>query len=275
MGRFDGKVVMITGMASGIGQGVAQSFAKEGAIIAGGDFNEEDGRKEIESLVSDGTTAFFHKLDITKEEEVKAFVDETVKRYGRIDISVNTAGAAKLGYITNLDSEDFDFCLKTLLYSTFYNVRYVAREMKKTGGGSIINLSSANSTVPYIAYSGYCSAKAGVDMLTKVAALELGPYKIRVNVISPGLIQTPMTRDFTNIESVKAEYLRKTPAGRLGIPEDIANAVMFFADEKNGYVTGVRMLVDGGQDLEAYPDIFESAPELMSAIGHYEDQYQG
>lgn len=274
-GRFEGKVVMVTGMASGIGQGVVQAFAKEGAIIAGGDFNEESGKKEIESLVAQGTKAFFHQLDITHEDEVEGFVKEVIKQYGRIDVSVNTAGAAKLGFITDMATEDFDFTLKTCMYSIFYNMKYVGREMKKTGGGAIVNVSSANSTVPYLGYSGYCAAKSAVDMITKVAALEFGPNHIRVNVVSPGLIQTPMTRDFTNIPAVKAEYLGKTPVGRLGDPKDVANAIMFFADENNGYVTGVRMLVDGGQDLEGYPDIFDAEPGLIAAIGHYDDQYKG
>ncbi|OLS33763.1 SDR family NAD(P)-dependent oxidoreductase [Bacillus sp. MRMR6] len=275
IGRFAGKVVMVTGIASGIGNGVLKAFANEGAKIIGGDINEELGKKEIESLIAEGTEAMFFKLDITDESQMESFVKAAIDRFGRIDVSCNCAGASRAAYITDFDFKDFEFNLRTCLYSTLFNVKYVGREMKKSGGGAIVNISSANSTIPYMGYAGYCSAKAGVDILTKCAALELAPFNIRVNVISPGLIDTPMTRDFLGNEAVKDEYMAHTPVGHPGTPQDIANAALYLADPNNKYVTGVRLLVDGGQDLKTYPDIFKVWPELADAIGKHEDQFQG
>ena len=197
-GRFDGKVAFVTGAASGIGAEISRQFVREGATVIGGDISEENLAVMVAELGDSYVPAV---VNVTDEAQIEAALGAAVARFGRLDIAVNNAGLSRGAPIVDLEEEMWDLTVDTVLKGCFLCTKHEARAMRENAdGGVIVNIASLNAHVPMHTGAGYASAKAGVEMFTKSSALELARYRIRVNAVLPGLIDTPLTqRRITNL----------------------------------------------------------------------------
>ena len=253
-GRLAGKVAVITGGASGIGWQTVQLFVTEGAKVVIGDNNAALLGQRGSELGS--ATAATAAVDVTQESDIERLVGLAVDRFERIDVAVNCAGIGFLGAVDEHPVDRWRAVLDVCLTGTFLAVKHEARMMLDHGGGAIVNISSISGRQVSEGMAAYCSAKAGVDMLTRVAAVELGPRGIRVNAIAPGFVETPMTAP-TRGESRQA-FLDAIPLGRAGQPTDIARAALFLVSEEAAWVNGETLVVDGGA-------VQREAPRFLSA----------
>lgn len=255
MGSLDGKVAIVTGGASGIGKRTAEVFVQEGARVYIGDVNPDGVGAMVGSLghnYADGIA-----VDIRNEGQVQAMVEGAVKRFGRLDIAFNNAGVGGFSPIQDYALEDFQRIVDICLTGTFLCIKHEAKHLIGAGhGGSIINIASLNAIQATEGFAAYCPAKAGVAMLTKVAALELGRHKIRVNAIGPGLIHTPATAGFQGMPTVYQGFIENSPMGRAGEPEDVAQLAVYLASDVSSLMTGQTLYIDGGQSLKKYPELF-------------------
>ena len=248
--RLNGKVAMITGGAAGIGKATAQLFAKEGAKVAICDVSEVLGEELVKTL---GRDAMFSKVDVTSRAEVQQWVEQVAAKYGRVDILVNNAGITRDGQfikmkdgelVKQMGEDAFDSVISVNLKGVFNCAQAVAPFMVKQQGGVILNASSVVGLYGNFGQTNYVATKAGVIGMTKVWARELGKYGIRVNAVAPGFIMTEMVARMP--EEVLAGMRAKTPLGRLGEPEDIANTYLWLASDEAAYVHGATISVDGG-----------------------------
>lgn len=255
MGRLDGKVAIVTGAASGIGKTTAETFVAEGARVL------------LADLDSDGIGALIGQLghnyadgavtDIRDEAAVEKMVAQAVRRFGRLDIAFNNAGVGGFSPIQDYPLADFERVVGICLTGTFLCIKHEAAAFISQGrGGSIINIASLNAIQPTEGFAAYCSAKAGVAMLTKVAALELGRRDIRVNAIGPGLIHTPATSGMTALPGLEDAFIHEAPIGRAGEPEDVAKLATYLASDDSTLMTGQTLYIDGGASLKKYPELF-------------------
>lgn len=248
--RMKDKVVLVTGGAAGIGKATALRFAEEGAKVVICDVNESAGQETLKLL---GEGAAFYKVNVASQQEVRAWVDAVITRYGRIDVIVNNAGVLrdgqlvkfKEGQLTGQMSEaDFDLVISINLKGVFNCAQAVAPVMMKQGGGVILNASSVVGLDGNFGQTNYVATKFGVIGMTKVWARELGKYHVRVNAVAPGFIATDMVTSMP--EKVLDGMKSRTPLGRLGDPRDIANAYLFLASDDASFITGEVLRVDGG-----------------------------
>lgn len=242
------RVAVVTGGAKGIGKDVVERLAHEGHQIAVLDTDEEALRLMLEG--AQGYEPFTRITDISRHEDVKKAVAETVERFGRIDILVNNAGVIRDNLLFKMSDSDWDTVMDVHLKGAFLMSREVQTFMVHQKHGRIINLSST-SALGNRGQANYSTAKAGLQGLTKTLAVELGPYGITVNAVAPGFIETDMTRQTAErigvpFEEFVSMSIRQIPARRSGQPEDVANAVAFFADECSSYVNGQILYVSGG-----------------------------
>lgn len=238
--KLTDKVAIVTGAASGIGRAIANLFVTEGAIVVYTDLAPGD-------LKLDGTRAVFMKCDVAKKEEVSDLVKGTVAKYGRLDIMVNNAGIGTLGGVLDVTYEAWDKTLAVNLSGVFYGAHLAGLAMKDLGiKGSIINMSSILGSVGMAGSISYCVSKGGVVQLTHAGALDLAPLGIRMNAIAPGFIETNMTKGILTDENFNNMVKTNTPLGRVGEPEDIAQAALYLASDDSKYVTGTIIYVDGG-----------------------------
>lgn len=255
MGALEGKVAVVTGGASGIGRGVVERFVAEGARVFVGDTNGEG----IAALVAelghnavDGIT-----MDVRQEGDVERLMDRCVRRFGRLDVAVNSAGIGGFSPLVDCDLDTWRAVLDVNLTGTFLCLKHEARVMRSQGrGGSIINIASLNAVQPAEGLGAYCAAKAGVAMVTKVAALEFGRDRIRVNAIAPGLIRTPLTEPLRAAPGVEQAFLEEMALPRVGEPADVAALAVFLACDESSWLTGETILLDGGAHLRRYPSLF-------------------
>jgi len=255
MTRLEGKVAIVTGAASGIGKRTAEVFVEEGARVVIADVNADG----VEAMVTQLGRSYAEglQLDVRDEEAVKRMVDQAFSRFERLDIAVNNAGTAGFCPITQYPLAEWDRIVGVLLTGTFLCVKHEAIRLIAQGqGGSIINMASINAIQPAEGMSAYCSAKAGVMMLTKMAALELGRHRIRVNGIGPGLIHTPLSQPLTSVPGLEDEFVHETPIGRVGEPEDVARLAVYLASDESSLMTGQTIFIDGGTTLKKYPELF-------------------
>jgi len=258
MGRVSGKVALVTGGASGIGAGCAEVLAREGAAVAITDIQDEKGRWLAEDLVKKGHKAIYLHHDVTSEDEWIAVVAEVEKQFGRLDILVNNAGVG-MGSpsITTMTLADWRKQQAINVEGVFLGIKHGLLLMRKCGnGGSIINMSSVAGLKGSAILAAYCATKGAVRLLTKAVALECGAAQdgVRVNSVHPGLIETPIwlsiagaTPGGTNAPpDLDAMSTLAVPLGVKGLPEDIANGVLWLASEESRYVTGAELVIDGG-----------------------------
>jgi NAD(P)-dependent dehydrogenase (short-subunit alcohol dehydrogenase family) len=260
MPDFRGKEAFLTGGATGIG------LASARAIVAGGGRVMLAARRRdvIEAAARDlGTSASFVECDVTSDASVDAAVAATVERFGALHLAVNAAGMGMAGPITAQATEAWAMTLDTNLTGVMRALRAEAGAMKKAGGGSIVNISSIAGTLTHRWMSAYCVSKAGVNMLTRCAADELGEFGIRVNAVMPSLVETELAVTLTSNDDAVAEYKRLMPLARIGKPDDVGAFVAFLLSDEAGWITGQCVGVDGGHTIRQGPDLVELFRPLM------------
>ncbi|MBE8951526.1 MAG: 3-oxoacyl-[acyl-carrier-protein] reductase [Quinella sp. 1Q7] len=240
-----GKVAFVTGASRGIGRAIALRLAFDGAKVAlnfaSNSSKAESVRNEIESA---GGTAMLVQGDVSNFETVNSLVKQVVDAWGRLDILINNAGITRDNLLLKMSEDDFDRVIATNLKGVFNCTKAVTRLMMKQRGGRIVNMSSVVGLKGNISQANYAAAKAGIIGFTKTAARELASRGVTVNAVAPGLINTDMTAALS--EKVKEVMLQEIPAGRMGTPEDVANAVAFLVSDQAAYITGQVLSVDGG-----------------------------
>jgi NAD(P)-dependent dehydrogenase (short-subunit alcohol dehydrogenase family) len=244
--RLGDKVALVTGGAYGMGESTARMFAREGARVVVADVLEREGREVAAAIVAAGGEALFVPLDVSDETRWGEAVRSTVARYGRIDVLVNNAGIS--GAVPDLTSTDYwDRLMAVNARGAFLGIKSVVPEMRKAGGGSIVNLSSISGFVGQaFVHMGYNAAKGAVRLLTKSAAVQYAKDGIRVNSVHPGMMP-PMRTSVTSADPAQREkVLAAVPLGRAGRPEEAAYAILFLASDEASYITGTELVVDGG-----------------------------
>jgi 3-oxoacyl-[acyl-carrier protein] reductase len=247
------RTAVVVGGASGIGKAVAQALAADGCRVIVADRNT-DGARAVAADLGDPHTAA--TVEVTDEDAVRTLFEQA----DALDVVVNTAGYSGVGLITELAVEDFRSVVDVCLTGAFLVIKHAAPRLRD--GGALVSISSLNGRQPAAAMSAYCAAKAGLSMLTQVAALELAPRGIRVNAVAPGFVHTPLTEPATQIPGVLDEYLENTPLGRAGTPEEIAEAVVFLC--KAPWLTGEVLDLNGGAHMKRYPDILGHVMKLAA-----------
>lgn len=243
MKQLEGKVGLITGAARGQGAAAARLFVAEGAKVMIADVLTQEGEQLAQEL---GEAAVFQKLDVTSQDDWTAAVAAATERFGKLDILVNNAGVLILKPIERTTLEEYLRVIQINQVGTWLGMKAVLSAMKAAGGGSIVNISSV-SGMEGVAYgSAYSASKFAVRGMTKVAAIEYGPYNIRVNSVHPGGIDTPMARPPEMAGFDSSDTYRSLPISRIGQPEEVAELVLFLASDKSSYCTGSEFIIDGG-----------------------------
>jgi dihydroanticapsin dehydrogenase len=252
--RLKDKVAVVTGAASGIGQTTAEVFGEEGARVVVADVDREGGEKTAAGIRQKGGTAHFVHADISKDADARRISEETVRQFGRLDILVNDAAVFVLkGFEATV--EDWQHSLGVNVIGTAMVTKYAAGQMKKTGGGAIVNLASISSFCAQPDFTAYSATKAALVQMTRNMALDLGPHKIRVNAVCPGTIITPasyrhMEKVGMTLEQFDAAEGAKTFLGRAGRTREVAAAILFLASDEASYITGAFLMVDGGYSAQ-------------------------
>ena len=245
--RLAGKVAIVTGGSRGMGETEAKMFAAEGAKVVIADLSEESGRKVEAEIAEAGGEAVFVKLDVTDEQQWSDAVAQTVERFGRLDVLVNNAGVS--GGIASdvLDTDAWDTLMDVNAKGVFLGIKYAIPEMRRSGGGSIINISSISGFVgqEYI-HMGYNASKGAVRIMTKTAAARYAREGIRVNSVHPGIMPPMDTSTVTAAPETRERMLAHVPMGREGRREEVGYAVLFLATDEASYITGTEIVVDGG-----------------------------
>jgi NAD(P)-dependent dehydrogenase (short-subunit alcohol dehydrogenase family) len=247
-GSLEGKIALVTGGGSGIGRATSLAFAREGARVAIVDYVPEGGNQTLNMIKEIGDGRFF-KADVSKPDEVRRAVEQTVEAYGALDCAFNNAGIEGAGVRNDpWDQESWHRVIAINLTGVFLSMQYEVEQMIKRGGGAIVNTSSILGLVAMPGAFAYTAAKHGVAGLTKAAALQYAQKGIRVNAVCPGYIHTPMVERSVGLGSEMAQHITKhlQPIGRLGKPEEIAEAVVWLCSPAASLVTGITMPVDGG-----------------------------
>lgn len=248
MSKYDltDKVAIVTGARRGIGKAIALKLAEGGAKVVVVDLDKEDCENIVKEIEEFGGKGLALKLDVTKEEEILGVIKKVKEKFGRIDILVNNAGIFIQEELDKMDTSKIDKILAVNLRGVILCTKYVLPEMKKNRYGKIINIGSIAGFVGFELSSVYCATKGALVNMTKELAAELEKYKINVNAVAPGVIETAMTKDLLKDENVKTAILGNIPYGRIGKPEDIANTVAFLASDESEYITGHTIVADGG-----------------------------
>jgi NAD(P)-dependent dehydrogenase (short-subunit alcohol dehydrogenase family) len=240
-------VVLITGALTGIGRAAAVAFAKKGAKVVVAGRRDEAGQVLVKELRSLGSEAEFINADVRKEDDVRAMVDKTVARFGRLDVAVNNAATeGQVGPITDQTAESYAATFDTNVLGVILSMKHEVRVMQKQGSGNIINISSTYGHEGAAGGSVYVGSKHAVEGITKSVALEVVKSGIRVNAVAPGPVDTGMLTRFTRTPENKAALVSTVPMARLGLPEEQADAIVFMASEAASFITGHVLNVDGG-----------------------------
>lgn len=240
MGKLDGKVAIVTGGASGIGEGMVDLFQAEGAIVIAADINEEALQRASEKENVHGM-----KLNVASDEEWAAFAKEVKEKFGRIDILINNAGISSEKGFADIDLDDWQKMMAINGFGPFAGMKHVAPIMAEQKSGSIVNISSYTAQIGQ-GFNHYSASKGAVRAISKAAATTFGRQGIRVNALFPGIIETPMTQSLSTSKELLDRLVQATPLQRLGKPADIANAALFLASDDSSYITGAELIIDGG-----------------------------
>jgi Dehydrogenases with different specificities (related to short-chain alcohol dehydrogenases) len=251
MALLKDKVALITGGSSGIGKAIALLFAKEGAKIVIADLKQNEGEEVVKEINQNFGEAIFVKTDVSINDEVKNLISKTISNFNKLNILVNSAGIRGiLADTVNYPEEEFDRVIKVNLKGTWLCMKYAIPEMIKSGGGSIINISSVSGIVATPNSCAYTASKGGVIQLTKSAALEYIKHNIRVNCIAPSATKTPMLENLFKINPEFEKHIFKEQIiGRLAEPEEIANLALFLASDLSSFITGAVIVADGGYTI--------------------------
>lgn len=249
--RMKDKVAIITGAASGIGRAAAIRFAREGAAgVVVADIDEANGRETVRLIELAGSAATFIRTDVSSSADVDRLVQSTVQRYGKLNVLVNNAFWTVFNKpITETSDADWARTIDVTLRGAFNGCRAAIPAMIASGGGAIVNLSSVAATKSSPSVSAYAAAKGGIGGLTRSVALDYGSQKIRANAVAPGTIETPAIAAILGDPARREYYASKILLGRIGQPEDIANAILFLASDESSFMTGQIMVVDGGRTI--------------------------
>lgn len=258
MGTLDGKIALVTGAASGIGRAITGRFVAEGAKVVAGDI-DGPGLDRLGSAL--GGAVATQICDVTDEDHLAALTSLAVETFGGLDVVVANAGAGTYGLITDHSLDEWRRIIDLCLTGVFLTVKHAGARIRS--GGSIITISSLNAIQPSKGMVAYCAAKAGVAMLTRVAAMEFGPRDVRVNTIAPGLVDTNATSGFFAIPDVVAEFEQNAPLGRHATADEIAGAAAFLAGDDSRFISASFLSVDGGGNTGRYPDL----PGIFSRLG--------
>jgi NAD(P)-dependent dehydrogenase (short-subunit alcohol dehydrogenase family) len=234
----DGRVTVVIGAASGIGRATADLLAASGHTVVRADLSAEDGVRGV---------------DVTDEDGVAALFEDVVTECGGFSGAVNCAGVSTLAPVVDHDAAEFRRVVDVCLAGAFLVLKHAGRRVRD--GGSLVSISSLNARQPGTGLAAYCAAKAGLVMLTQVAALELAARRVRVNAVSPGLVVTPLTAPAMEIAGVREAYLENTPLGRSGEPAEVGAVVRFLLSDEAAWITGENLDVNGGAHLQRYPDL--------------------
>jgi meso-butanediol dehydrogenase/(S,S)-butanediol dehydrogenase/diacetyl reductase len=245
--KLQGKVALVTGFGSGLGQAIAIMFAREGAAVAGISKTEAKGLETVAAIEKSGGKALFRAGDVCDSAQLQSLIADTVKKFGGLDILVNSAGVRTNGSITEITEEDWDRTLDTNLRAVFVASRLSIPEMIKRGGGVILHIAARSGMLGQAGRAAYCASKGGMVTLTEAMAMDHAKNKIRVNCICPGPTRTPMV-DTSTPEKV-ARYQTRVPIGRIGEAEDVAYAAVYLASDEASMVTAAILPVDGGMRL--------------------------
>jgi NAD(P)-dependent dehydrogenase (short-subunit alcohol dehydrogenase family) len=237
---FQGRTVIVTGAASGIGQALAAAYGQTGAKVMLADVNEQDGERNADAIRRDGGDAAFVRADLRQEGDVIRLMNEAVAAFGAIHVLINNAGVSRFKPLYDLSTAEWDDIVAIHLRGTFMCSREAARRMREHGEGAIVNIASTRALMSEPGSEAYAAAKGGIVAMTHALALSLGPDRIRVNCVSPGWIQT------TSYESLREIDHAQHPAGRVGRVDDVVRACFYLSDPANDFVTGINLVVDGG-----------------------------
>lgn len=249
MSEFANKVIVITGGASGIGRQSVLEFASQQAKVVFGDLNREAGESYAAVLREEGRTVEFVHTDVTKESDCEALIRTAVEKFGRVDVLVNNVGIEISTPIHEMPLHEWEKLNTVNVTSVFLCSKYALREMVAQESGSIVNVCSVSGLVAWPNIAAYNATKGAVLMLSKSVAVDYAKHNIRCNAVCPSIVDTPFTDRSIgpdNLEAIKQEKAKLNPLGRLGKPEDIANAIAFLASDKASFITGSAMTVDGG-----------------------------
>ena len=246
--HLEGQVAIVTGAAQGIGAACAERLAQDGAAVALWDVDDARGQALAASLAERGHRAVYVRCNVARKAEVDSAVAATLKTFGRIDALVNNAGIFKAASFLDITEADWDAVINVNLKGAFLVGPAVAREMVKTGGGAIVNMSSVNGLMAIPSIASYNASKGGVNQLTRVMALALADQGIRVNAVAPGTIATELAQKAVlGSDEARARIMSRTPMKRLGTPEEIADVCAFLVSRASSYMTGEIVYVDGGR----------------------------
>ena len=250
MGDLTGKVALITGAASGIGRAITERFIADGASVIAGDISQ-DGLDALGSEFRSSVATC--RCDVTNEADVEHLASFGIKTFGHIDIVVANAGAGTYGLITELELSEWKRIIDLCLTGVFLTLKYGGKVL--SDGGSMINIASLNAIQPSQGMSAYCAAKAGVSMLTQVAAMEFGSRGIRVNTIAPGLVETNATSGMFSVPVIIDEFKENATLSRFAQPREIASVASFLASDESSYMSASFISVDGGGNTGRYPNL--------------------
>lgn len=246
--KLQGKVAIVTGGSGGIGQGICQRLAQEGAkIVVDYHSDLEEAQETKEKIELAGSEGYIVQTNLAQVEQINHLVEKSIDRFGKVDILVNNAGIEKRADFWDVTEEDYDLVLNVNLKAVFFATQAIVKHFRATNNpGTIINISSVHEELPFPHFTAYCASKAGVKMITRNLAVELGSMGIRINNVAPGAIATPINQNLLDNPELLQKVTKNIPLGRLGEPEDVAGLVAFLASDEARYITGSTFYVDGG-----------------------------